>query len=188
MAYLDNNGLLYLWQKIKTGFATVADLQALRDSISDMGGGDMMSATYDKDGDGIVDNAEKVNGHTVNADVPSGAKFTDTTYEAATTSKAGLQSAGDKAKLDALPTAASLESTYAKKSDITSMYKYKGSVSSESGLPTNAAVGDVYDIQTASSYGGPGMNVVWTGSKWDALGEVFTITSISNSEIDEICV
>lgn len=35
-------------------------------------------------------NATKVNGHTVNSDVPSGAKFTDTTYSAATTSKLGL--------------------------------------------------------------------------------------------------
>ena len=41
-------------------------------------------------------NAGKVNGHTVNSDVPSGAKFTDTTYSVATTSTAGLMSAKDK--------------------------------------------------------------------------------------------
>lgn len=35
-------------------------------------------------------NATKVNNHTVNADVPSGAKFTDTTYEIATTTKTGI--------------------------------------------------------------------------------------------------
>ena len=35
-------------------------------------------------------NATKVNNHTVNADVPSGAKFTDTTYGVATTTKAGI--------------------------------------------------------------------------------------------------
>ena len=35
-------------------------------------------------------NAKKVNNHTVNADVPSGAKFTDTTYGVATTKKAGI--------------------------------------------------------------------------------------------------
>ena len=40
--------------------------------------GDMLSSTYDIDGNGIVDNAEKVNNHTVEADVPSGAQFTDT--------------------------------------------------------------------------------------------------------------
>ena len=44
----------------------------------------------------------KVNGHTINADVPAGAKFTDTTYSNATTSVAGLMSPTDKAKLDAV--------------------------------------------------------------------------------------
>ena len=188
MGYLSNDGLLYVWQKITNKFATISSVNELRNSLSEMGGGDMMKAIYDSNGDGIVDNAAKVNGHTVAVDVPANAVFTDTTYAEATTSKSGLQSASDKSKLDALPTNATLESTYAKKTDITSMYKYKGSVSGESGLPTNAVVGDVYDIQSASSYGGPGMNVAWTGSKWDALGEIFTITSITNSEIDAICV
>ena len=42
----------------------------------------------------------KVNGHTVNANVPSGAKFTDTTYSVATTSANGLMSSSDKTKLN----------------------------------------------------------------------------------------
>jgi len=33
--------------------------------------GDMTKNTYDKDGLGVVDNSEKVNGFSVNADVPS---------------------------------------------------------------------------------------------------------------------
>lgn len=41
-----------------------------------------------------------LNGHTVNADVPSDAQFTDTTYEEATTTTAGLMSASDKQKLN----------------------------------------------------------------------------------------
>lgn len=47
-----------------------------------------------------ADNATKVNGHTVNSDVPSNAKFTDTTYSVATQNANGLQSAADKKKLD----------------------------------------------------------------------------------------
>ena len=35
---------------------------------------------FDADGDGVVDNALKVDGHTVKSDVPEGAVFTDTTY------------------------------------------------------------------------------------------------------------
>lgn len=49
-------------------------------------------------------NSSTVNGHTVNADVPSGAKFTDTTYGAATQSSPGLMSAADKKKLDSYTT------------------------------------------------------------------------------------
>ena len=40
--------------------------------------------------------------YTLNATVPAGAKFTDTTYSAATTSAAGLMSSADKAKLDGI--------------------------------------------------------------------------------------
>lgn len=45
-------------------------------------------------------NSSTVNGHTVNADVPSGAKFTDTTYSAASQSANGLMSAADKKAID----------------------------------------------------------------------------------------
>lgn len=45
-------------------------------------------------------NADTVNRHTVNADVPADAVFTDTTYEPATTSSDGLMSAADKKKLE----------------------------------------------------------------------------------------
>ena len=47
-----------------------------------LGGGDMLKTTYDNSGtDGIVDNAEKVNGLTVETAVPSNAEFTDTIYD-----------------------------------------------------------------------------------------------------------
>lgn len=51
-------------------------------------------------------NADTVNGHRVESDVPSGAEFTDTTYGNATTSASGLMSASDKAKLDGIETGA----------------------------------------------------------------------------------
>lgn len=44
------------------------------------------------------------NGHSVNADVPAGAKFTDTTYGVASQSTNGLMSAADKIKLDKIDT------------------------------------------------------------------------------------
>lgn len=44
------------------------------------GSGDMSKAVYDTNNSGVVDNAEKVNGLTVETAVPIGALFTDTTY------------------------------------------------------------------------------------------------------------
>ena len=72
-------------------------------------------------------------------------------------------------------------STYALKTDITNMYKYKGSVATVSALPSSGnTTGDVYNVEAS------GMNYAWNGSAWDSLGEIFTITSISNSDIDTI--
>lgn len=156
----------------------------------------------------------------------------------ATTYMPGLMSAADKSKLDAFGAA----STYALKSDITSMYKHKGSVSSAANLPfENVSAGDVYNLaSTGMNYvalfdtanpmatldvsaqtlagSGPlanepeytvvkGINTngngaadyvilinnvytVFTASNafslgaWDALGEIFTINSMTTTEID----
>ena len=54
----------------------------IRDGEDGSGTGDMLKSTYDTNDNGIVDNAEKVNNHTVESDVPSNAVFTDTTYTA----------------------------------------------------------------------------------------------------------
>lgn len=68
---------------------TITDAQGthtatINDGADGSGSGDMLKATYDTNENGVVDNAEKVNNHTVNADVPSNAVFTDTTYTAGT--------------------------------------------------------------------------------------------------------
>ena len=56
----------------------------IRDGEDGLGSGDMLKATYDTNDNGVVDNAEKVNNHTVLSDVPANAVFTDTTYTAGT--------------------------------------------------------------------------------------------------------
>lgn len=54
---------------------------------------------------------------------------------------------------------------YAKKSDIASAYKYKGSKATYDALPTTGnTVGDVWNVES------DGMNYAWTGSEWDSLG------------------
>lgn len=47
-------------------------------------------------------NSATVNGHTVNSNVPANAKFTDTTYNDATTTSSGLMSASDKITIENL--------------------------------------------------------------------------------------
>lgn len=47
-------------------------------------GGTMKKSVYDTNNSGVVDNAEKVNGKTVQSDVPANAVFTDTTLTAGT--------------------------------------------------------------------------------------------------------
>lgn len=78
-------------------------------------------------------------------------------------------------------TTSAAASTYATKSEISTAYKYKGSVATVADLPESGnTVGDVYDVQSTD------MNYAWNGTEWDQLGSTFTITSITNTEIDTI--
>ena len=73
-------------------------------------------------------------------------------------------------------------SSYATKSDITSVYKYKGSVANYSELPSEGlVVGDVYDVQNADVANGveAGANLAWNGSSWDNLGGKFDASALA---------
>lgn len=112
-----------------------------------------------------------------------GIPSTNTTYSTATQTVNGLMSSTDKKKLDGFLSA----SSYALKTDLAGLYKYKGSITSAS-LPTaDQIVGDTYNLTDASAYGPAGTNVAWTGEAWDALGGLFVINSLSNDDIDTIC-
>ena len=75
-----------------------------------------------------------------------------------------------------------LSSTYATKSEISAVYKAKGSVADSSFLPTNATVGDVYNLLAAGGVDEKGIafkagdNAVWTGTGWDNLGGTIDLT------------
>lgn len=289
--YLDDNGLLYLWQKIKAKFATITDLSGKVDKVDGKGLSTNDYTTAEKNKlSGIEEGAEKNNidgimingmyprpredrtynitipentsdltndsGFITAADIPEGAAATATTPKMDGTAAVGSETTfargdhihpsdtsrvpttrkvaghalsadvtlvkgdvglgnvdntadtdkpvstaqqtalngkvdkvsgkglstndyttAEKSKLAAFGDA----STYALKSDITNMYKYKGSVATVSLLPsTGQTSGDVYNVEAN------GMNYAWNGTEWDALGEIFTITSISNSDIDTI--
>lgn len=74
------------------------------------------------------------------------------------------------------------EANYAKKSDITTIYRPKGSVQSYDNLPKEGnQVGDVWNVIDTD------MNYAWTeNGTWDPLGGISEIPIISNEAIDEI--
>lgn len=79
-----------------------------------------------------------------------------------------------KGQLDALDT------TYAKKADISSIYRYKGTVENYVALPSSdQQVGDAYNVTAADSAHGikAGDNVVWNGTAWDNLSGTVDLTN-----------
>lgn len=184
MAYLDNNGVLYLWGKIKAHVSSaVAGFYTKPSSgipASDLAAGVIpdVSGKVDKiDGYGLVSASDVVNGYKLSI---SGDQSTDIQVVSITDFNVAMQQAmitlAGKADASALD-------NYALKSDISSMYKYSGSVATYSALPSSfeVAVGEVYNVEST------GMNYAWDGAAWDALGETFSITAITNAEIDTIC-
>lgn len=67
-----------------------------------------------------------------------------------------------------------LNDNYYNKADveakITGVYHYKGSVDSFDDLPTNPAIGDVYNVKSSGD-----VNYAWTGEYWDNLGAIFEV-------------
>ena len=107
------------------------------------------------------------------------AKTVDSTPTANSTNL--VTSGGVASALSSKLDSSTADSTYAKKTDIANAYIYRGSVAAYADLPSSGnTAGDVYDVQS------DGMNYAWNGTAWDQLGATFTITSISNAEIDVI--
>ena len=83
--------------------------------------------------------------------------------------------------------------TYATKAEITSVYKYKGSVANYDALPTSGQVtGDVYNVEAAHTTAPvfpAWTNVAWNGTAWDALWWIEDLSdffSKTNDDADDI--
>ena len=77
---------------------------------------------------------------------------------------------------------------YAKKTDISSVFKYKGSVENYSDLPTEEnTIGDTYDIINADAEHNidAGDNLTWNGESWDNLSGVVNLNPI-NTKLSEM--
>ena len=90
-------------------------------------------------------------------------------------------------------TASQVEATINAK--VSSVMKYKGTVATYTDLPTDASVGDTYNITNSSEYNEAGDNAVWNGANWDVLSGTIDLSNyvqssdlkeITNDEIDTI--
>ena len=149
------------------------------------GDGDMKKAVYDGNDDGIVDaadNATTVNNHTVDKDVPSDAKFTDTVYD--DTSISNRVSAIE----EVVPSDATSSNKLATQSDLPSAVTGNPSGSSTAGNLSKLQIGnDIYDVPS----GGSGNTVSKTryqisSSSWSSSANsdgFYTLTATLNPAI-----
>ena len=208
--YLDDNGLLYFWGKIKAAFVAKENGKGLSSN-------DFTDALKTKL-DGIASGAEvntietvKVNNTALTPDANKAVNVDLSGYVEAEQGK-GLSSndytTADKNKLAGIAAGAEVNvidtvkvngsaltvtdkavnvdlSNYATKSDVSSVYKYKGTVSTYADLPSSGqTIGDVYNVETADSTHGinAGDNVAWTGSAWDVLAGTVDLSNYVQKE------
>ncbi len=165
MKYLDSNGLLYLWGKIKSVFVP----QQAGKGLSER---DFTSADKAK-----LDSLQNYTLPAATADTLGGVKVGTGLSIADGVLAAEGGGEADSVAWDNITGKPDL----ALKSDLTSLYRYRGSVTNYASLPaTGNEVGDVWNVEAT------GMNYGWTGEDWDALGQVFEIQAITNAEIDTI--
>lgn len=98
--------------------------------------------------------------------------------------KTELNSKADASALNNYVTTATANSTYAKKSDITNIYKFKGTKTNYADLPTtNRVTGDVWNITNADAEHGikAGDNVAWNGTEWDNLSGTVDLSAYATT-------
>lgn len=76
---------------------------------------------------------------------------------------------------------------------LSSAMRYKGTVQSYATLPTDAEIGDTYNITEGSEHNLAGDNAVWNGTSWDILSGTIDTSSFltiedaaTNADIDAI--
>lgn len=174
--FLDQNGLLYLWNnKIKGLFSTLET--ALTGKVDKVEGKGLSSNDFTAAEKRKLEGLENYSLPAATADTLGGVKV-----GAGLAMNNGVLSVTGGGTADAVDWSnIQNKPDVALKSDLTAVYKYKGSKPSYGALPESGnTVGDVWNVEDT------GMNYAWTGTAWDALGEAFEIESITNAEIDDI--
>lgn len=171
---LNETGLEYFWGKIKAYVNA-----GLNNKVTAVAGKGL--STNDLT-DALKSNYDAAYTHSQEAHAPATAQAN--VIEGVTVNGATITPSNKVVNISVPTTVASLSDSgnYALKSDISAMYKYKGSVATFDVLPTSATNGDVYNVES------DGMNYAWNGTAWDALGGTVQIEAITNAEIDAIVV
>lgn len=164
MALLDDKGLKYFVGKLKDKFAPKSHTHT-KSQITD----------FPKSMPANGGNSTTVNGHSVNSDVPAGAKFTDTTYSVATASSNGLMTAADKAKLDGIASNANNYSHPGYTSKSNGFYKVTVDGTGHVSATTAVAKADITGL------GIPAQDTTYSAATSSTLGLVKVGSNISNS-------
>lgn len=166
--FLDSNGLLYLWGKIKA---------LASGKVDKVEGKGLSSNDFTAVEKAKLEGLENYTLPAATAETLGGVKV-----GAGLNVVDGLLSATGGGTADSVDWSnVQNKPDLALKSDITGLYKYKGSKVNYAALPESGnQVGDVWNVEDT------GMNYAWDGEKWDALGVDFEIQAITNEEIDAI--
>ena len=106
---------------------------------------------------GAVPNTRTVNGKALSADI--------------TLSASDVSALPSSTAIPSKTSDLTNDSGYLTSADISGVYKYKGSKTNYSNLPTSGNVtGDVWNVVNAYSTYPAGTNFAWDGTTWDALG------------------
>ena len=173
--FLDQNGLLYLWNKIK-GIKTGLE-GAISGKVDKEAGKGLSSSDFTPAEKSKLSGLENYILPAATAETLGGVKV-----GAGLNIVGGVLSATGGGTADAVDWSNVLNKPdVALKSDLTAVYRYRGSKPSFGALPESGnTAGDVWNVEDT------GMNYAWTGTAWDALGEAFEIEAITNAEIDAI--
>lgn len=203
--FLDNNGLLYFWQKIVNAFVKKDGSKVLSDNnyttaekekLAGLNNYTLPKATTTTLG-GIKAGAgvEVTEDGTLNATGGGTADSVDwsdvqnkPTKVSDFVNDSGFQTASDVQGAINTATEGLATEEYVN-SKVSAVYKYKGSVANKDALPESPELGDTYNLEDT------GANVAWDGTKWDNLGMTIDLSgyvqedelvAITNGEIDNI--
>lgn len=198
--YLDENGLLYFWQKIMAKFVAKVEGKGLSSN-------DYTTAEKSKLA-GIAENANNYSLPTATAETLGGVRVgagLSITGGVLSATGGGTADAVEWSNVQNKPTTLAgygITDAPKKVSDLTndSGYQTQAQVTAAIGAAVASAViymGSVADMAALNAITGQqtgwmynvetdGMNYVWNGSSWDAQAPTINIVSITNAEIDTI--